>query len=152
MFLDTGDRKSVKFEWVITEWSDCSPPCGGNGFQVRLSLLLLQWLRYIYNLFRWWWTTPLGDMNFKHTLLSMLSHINICLLADESSSLHGQTEQYDTERGQQLVWGRPITDPRHHTKVWNGWLSAVVGNRMETVWGVQMFHLEYWCESKLIIS
>lgn len=32
----SGDRKSVKFEWVITEWSKCSPPCGGNGYQVRI--------------------------------------------------------------------------------------------------------------------
>ncbi|KAL4122159.1 hypothetical protein QTP88_014540 [Uroleucon formosanum] len=35
VLLGKGDRKSVKFEWVITEWSDCSPPCGGNGFQMR---------------------------------------------------------------------------------------------------------------------
>lgn len=47
MFYAAGDRKSVKFEWVITEWSDCSPSCGGNGFQVRFCLLLLQWRRYL---------------------------------------------------------------------------------------------------------
>ncbi|XP_050432686.1 ADAMTS-like protein 1 isoform X2 [Adelges cooleyi] len=35
VLLGKGDRKSVKFEWIITEWSTCSPPCGGNGFQMR---------------------------------------------------------------------------------------------------------------------
>ncbi|XP_034240301.1 protein madd-4-like [Thrips palmi] len=25
----------LKFEWVITPWSDCSETCGGNGFQLR---------------------------------------------------------------------------------------------------------------------
>ncbi|XP_050540145.1 protein madd-4 isoform X2 [Daktulosphaira vitifoliae] len=35
VLLGKGDRKSVKFEWFITEWSECSPSCGGNGFQMR---------------------------------------------------------------------------------------------------------------------
>ncbi|KAK7604935.1 hypothetical protein V9T40_006121 [Parthenolecanium corni] len=35
VILGKGDRNSVKFEWLITQWSNCSPPCGGTGFQIR---------------------------------------------------------------------------------------------------------------------
>lgn len=75
----SGDRKSVKFEWVITEWSKCSPPCGGNGYQVGI----------IYS-------SPRLDFRFlyKHVLYMFN------FLTDESRSLYGQAEQHDAERGQ----------------------------------------------------
>ncbi|RZF41389.1 hypothetical protein LSTR_LSTR000103 [Laodelphax striatellus] len=33
--LGKGSAESVKFDWMITEWSQCSETCGGNGFQAR---------------------------------------------------------------------------------------------------------------------
>lgn len=35
----TGDKNSIKFEWSVGEWTDCSPSCGGTGFQVSYTLL-----------------------------------------------------------------------------------------------------------------
>lgn len=35
--LGHGTSKNVKFEWMITPWSECSQPCGtGIGFRVRI--------------------------------------------------------------------------------------------------------------------
>lgn len=35
--LGIGDRENVKFEWMITPWSECSQSCGTEmGFRVNL--------------------------------------------------------------------------------------------------------------------
>jgi len=33
--LGKGTAKDLKFEWVLTPWSECSEPCGETGFQVK---------------------------------------------------------------------------------------------------------------------
>lgn len=34
--LTIGEREKVKFEWMITPWSECSQSCGeGLGFKVN---------------------------------------------------------------------------------------------------------------------
>lgn len=55
-----------------------------------------------------------------HRVVGLLSALWRKRFSDEGSSLHGQTKQYDTKRGQQLVRGRPVADARHHTKVRDG--------------------------------
>ncbi|XP_075215247.1 ADAMTS-like no long nerve cord [Lycorma delicatula] len=35
VILGKGSPDNLKFEWVITDWSQCSQTCGGNGFQMR---------------------------------------------------------------------------------------------------------------------
>ncbi len=32
--LGKGNPKKLKFDWMTTEWSNCTLPCGGTGFQV----------------------------------------------------------------------------------------------------------------------
>lgn len=57
--------------------------------------------------------------------------------------MHGQAEQHDADGRQQLVRGRAAADAGDHSKVRDGRLSAVDGDRLETVRGVQVFHVEY---------
>ncbi|XP_017781634.1 PREDICTED: ADAMTS-like protein 1 isoform X2 [Nicrophorus vespilloides] len=33
--LGKGLPEHLKFEWILTDWSKCSEPCGGNGLQMR---------------------------------------------------------------------------------------------------------------------
>ncbi|XP_065207649.1 protein madd-4 isoform X2 [Planococcus citri] len=42
MVLGKGERDNVKFEWFITSWSNCSPPCGGTGFQIRAAQCMVK--------------------------------------------------------------------------------------------------------------
>lgn len=40
--LGKGTAKDLKFEWLITPWSECSQPCGtGVGFRVSIKIILL---------------------------------------------------------------------------------------------------------------
>ncbi len=39
--LGKGNPKKLKFDWMTTEWSNCTLPCGGTGFQVILINLIL---------------------------------------------------------------------------------------------------------------
>lgn len=57
--------------------------------------------------------------------------------------MHGQAEQHDAERGQQLMRGRAATDARDHTEMRDGRLPAVDRHRMEAVRGVKVFHVEH---------
>lgn len=63
--------------------------------------------------------------------------------ADESRALHGQTEQHDAKRGQQFVRGRSTAHSGNDTKVRDRRLSPMVSHRVETMRGVQVFHVEY---------
>lgn len=49
--------------------------------------------------------------------MSLYYHIIILPTTDESRTLHGQTEQYDAERGQQFVRGRSAAHSGNDTKM-----------------------------------
>ncbi|XP_054716733.1 protein madd-4-like [Uloborus diversus] len=40
--LGRGSAENLQFDWVITDWSECSQTCGGNGFQVRAAQCLVR--------------------------------------------------------------------------------------------------------------
>lgn len=59
--LGEGARDSVKFEWMVTPWSDCSTTCSDIGYRVNI----------------WYYSIEIFENNEKLEVLETLKKENI---------------------------------------------------------------------------